>query len=250
MAKAVLKGVRLFAGGVDLTTVNNKISLESEVEPKDATAFNPNSNTIVWQELLAGIASTKASGEGQWEAGDASKVDDGSWSGLGGVGAWTVCPVGAAVGDLAWPTKMLEGSYELLGSVGDVAPWKADWTGSWPLPRGQVLHPPGTARTTTGSGTARQLGALSATQALYVTLHVLSVSGTSTPTITVAIDSDDNSGMSSPTTRGTFAAATAIGGQTMKISGAVTDDWWRASWTISGTNPSFLFLVAAGIGPA
>ncbi len=115
--------------------------------------------------------------------------------------------------------------------------------------RGQVLHPPGTARTVTGSGLARQLGALSATRALYVGLHVLSAAGT-TPSVTVVVESDDAVGMASPTTRATFTAATAAGGQTVQIPGPVTDDWWRVRWTISGTTPSFLFVAAAGLGPA
>lgn len=249
MGKFVLKGVRLFAGGADLTGNTAKVELASEVETKDATAFNPNSTTEVWQEVLAGLASTKASGEGQWEAQDTSKVDDASWAALGAVGAWTACPAGANVGDVAWLTRMMQGSYQLGDQVGEVAPWSADWSGSWPLARGQILHPPGTPRTATGNGTGRQLGALLATGALYVTLHVLSAAGT-TPSLTVVVESDDASGFASPTTRATLTAATARGGQTVKIPGPVTDDWWRVRWTISGTTPSFLFVAAAGIGPA
>lgn len=249
MAKFVLKAVRLFTGGADLTSNNNALEVSSEVEDKDVTTFQSDPTSPLWREVLGGLASTTATGSGQWEAGDASKVDDATWSALGGVGAWTACPSGANVGDVAWVTTMLTGSYSLGDAVGEVAPWKADWNSSWPMARGQILHPPGTARTTTGTGTARQLGALSTSQALYVTLHVLSVSGT-TPSITVAIESDDSSGFASATTRATFTAATDRAGQTVKISGAVTDDWWRASWTISGTSPSFLFVVAAGIGPA
>jgi hypothetical protein len=252
MGKFVLKGSRLFAGGVDLTAVNNKIELKTEVDERETTAFNPSSTSEVWSEVLGGIASASCSAEGQWEAADATKVDDASWSALGGVGPLTVCPAGGAVaaGDLAYLTKMLTGSYQLGGSVGDVAPWTLELAGSYPLVRGSALHPPGTARTATGTGTAVQIGALSATQALYVTLHVLSVSGSSSPTITVKIQSDDNSGFSSATDRTTFTAATAVGGQTAKISGAVTDDYWRAQWTVTGTSPSFLLMVAAGIGPS
>lgn len=249
MAKFVLKAARLFACGVDLTSVNSKIELSSEVEEKDVTPFNPDPTAEVWRELLAGLASTSVSAEGQWEAGNGGSVDDNACIKLGVVGALTACPAGATVGALAWLTKMMEGSYGIGGQVGDVAPWTAGWSGSWPLARGQVLHPPGTARTTTGSGTAVQLGALSASQALYVTLHVLSASGT-TPEITVIVESDDNSGMTSAITQGTFTAASAQGGDALKISGPITDDWWRVSWTITGTTPSFLFVAAAGIGPA
>lgn len=249
MGKFVLKGVRVFSGGVDLTSNSSKVELKSEIEAKEVTAFNPNSTTEVWAEVLGGLASTTVDGEGQWEAGDPSKVDDGLWATRGGVGPLTVCPAGAAVGDLAWVTRALNGSYALGGQVGDVAPWSATWSGSWPLARGQVLHPPGAARTVTGSGTARQLGALSDTQALYVTAHVLSASGT-TPSLTLTVESDDAAGMASPITQGTFAAASTVGGQAVKIPGPVVDGWWRVRWTVSGTGPSFLFVVAAGIGPA
>ncbi len=174
-------------------------------------------------------------------------VDDASWAGLGGLGPWTVSPDGATVGGLAYLTWALRGSYTLGGEVGDVAPWSADAKGSWPLARGVIAHPPGTARTSTGDGTAVQLGAVPAGQRLYAALHVLSAAGT-TPSLTVTVQSDDASGMASPTTQLTFAAATGRGGQILRTTGgAITDTYYRASWTISGTSPSFLFLVSFGI---
>lgn len=252
MAKFVLKGTRLFSGGADLTSVSNKVELSAETEDAEVTAFNPASSTVVWKEVLGGLSSCDASCEGQWEATDASKVDNEAWTSLGGVGAFTVFPIGGAVaaGDVGYLTKMLNGSYTLGGAVGDVAPWSLELTGSWPLVRGACINAPGTARTTTGTGTSLQIGALLSTQALYVTLHILSISGTSTPTLTVTVQSDTATGFPSSATQATFAAATAIGSQTVKIAGPITDDWWRVGYTISGSSPSFLFLATAGIGPA
>jgi hypothetical protein len=108
-----------------------------------------------------------------------------------------------------------------------------------------VLHGP-TARTATGTGTSVQLGAVSSTQRLYVALHVFSVSGT-TPSLTVAIQSDNATGFPSASTVTTLTAATAIGSQITRVAGPITDDWFRVSYTISGTDPSFLFAVTAGI---
>ena len=68
-----------------------------------------------------------------------------------------------------------------------------------------------------------------------------------TPTITARIESDDNSGFTSATTRATFTAATAISGETIRALGAFTDTWWRAAWTISGSSPSFLAMISMGI---
>jgi len=250
VAKFVLKGVRLFAGGADLTGVSNSVEVNAEIAEQEATAFNPSDSDMVWREVLAGLASTSISAEGQWEAGDAGMVDDASWAGLGGVGPWTICPRGAStVGDLAWVTRAMRASYALGGQVGDVAPWTASASGSWPLARGEVLHLPGAPRSADGAGAARQVGALSATRALYVTLHVLSVAGDAA-SITVAVESDDNAAMDTPTVRATFDAASSRGGQALAIPGPVTDDWWRVTWTVTGTSPSFLFVVAAGTGPA
>ncbi|MDX2948894.1 hypothetical protein [Streptomyces caniscabiei] len=242
--KTILTNVRCFAVGVDLTGNSNKIELSSEVESKDATNYASNG----WGEVLGGLASAELSAEGQWEAGDPSKVDDASWSQLGALGPWSVSAnTAAAVGDLAYLMYGLRSDYKLFDAVGEVAPWTGTAKSSWPVARGQFAHPPGTARTATGTGTGLELGAVAAGDRLYAALHVLSVAGT-TPSITVRVESDDNSGFSSATTRLTFDAATAAGGQMLRTDGtAITDTWWRLAWTISGTTPSFMFVGALGI---
>ena len=65
--------------------------------------------------------------------------------------------------------------------------------------------------------------------------------------MTLKIQSDDNSGMSSPTDRITsFTAATGTGYQWGSVAGAITDDYWRCVYTITGTG-TITFAVAAGI---
>jgi hypothetical protein len=245
VAKTVLTNVRCFAVGVDLTGNSNKIELSSEVEAKETTNYNSSG----YKEVVGGLASAEISGEGQWEAGDETKVDDASWAQLGGVGPWSISANNsAAVGDLAYFTQALRADYKLGDEVGEVAPWTSTAKSSWPLVRGQFAHPPGTARTASGTGTGLELGAVAAKKRLYASLHVLSVAGT-TPSITARVESDDNSGFTSATTRLTFTAATAVGGQILRSDGtAITDTWWRVAWTISGTSPSFLFAAALGIG--
>jgi hypothetical protein len=115
--------------------------------------------------------------------------------------------------------------------------------------RGQIAHPPGTPRTADGTGPALTLGAVPAGKRLYAALHVLSASGT-TPSLTARIESaaTGDAGFTSPTTRLTFAAAAAPGGQILRTTGdAITDTRWRLAWTITGTTPSFLLAASAGI---
>ncbi|MGW1595247.1 hypothetical protein [Streptomyces sp. NPDC002343] len=244
MSKTVLVNVRAFTVGLDLTSVSNKIELSAEVEDKDATNYGSGG----WKEVLGGLASAEISGEGQWEAGDPAKVDDASWANLGGVGPWSISANNTAnVGDLAYLTSAMQASYTLGESVGEIAPWATSAKSSWPLVRGQFAHPPGTVRTATGTGAGVNVGAVPAGRRLYAALHVLSVAGT-TPSMTARVESSADNTFAAPTTRLTFAASTAVGGQILRTSGsAITDPWWRVAWTVAGTTPSFLFVASLGI---
>lgn len=250
MAIQILEGVRIFAGGADFTGRSNQIAIEAEHEVKKVTTFgSTDANGKLWEEVKAGLAQAKLGGGGFWEAGDTGKVDDTLWAALGGTGPWSVGVAnGAAVGDLAYIVNGMHAKYALLDAVGEVAPWKAEVAGTWPTPRGVFLHPPGTARTATGDGTAVEHVAVAAGQYVYAALHVLSVAGTDTPTITVVIESDvDALFNGSETSRISFAAATARGGQILRTAGPITDAFYRATWTIAGTDPSFLFVVSLGV---
>lgn len=242
MAKLTLTDARLYAYGADLTGMTNSIDLSAEYADLDATTFGSSG----WNEHMAGLGSAELDADGFWEAGDAGKVDDATWANIGGLGPWTVCPNGSAVGALAYFMNAFSGEYTVGGEVGNIAPYSANAKSNWPLVRGTIANSPSTARTSSGSGTAIQLGAVATGKHLYAAVHVVSISGT-TPSITFTVESDDNSGFSSATTRLSFTAATAVGGQIIRLAGPITDTWYRATWTVSGTSPSVLAVVAIGV---
>lgn len=242
MSKFTLVNCRPFLGAADLTSMSTQCEFGVEIEEKDVTTFVPTGSA--WREVLGGIKGSTWSGEGLWEAGDASKVDDASFADLGAARALTVAPETAAVGSLAYVTGVMRTSYSLLGEVGDAAPWSAEASGVWPAARGVILHDPGTARTASGTGTAVQVGAALSSQYAYATLHVLSLTGTGT--ITVRVESDNAVGFPSATTVGTFTAASARTSEAIRTVGPITDTYWRAAWTVTGT-PSVLFVVGFGI---
>lgn len=242
MAAQILTDVRLFAGGADLTGASNKAELSAEVEVKDRTVFG----TGGWTRVQGGLRSSKVTAEGFWEAGDPGLVDDATWATIGGVVPWTVAPHLAAVGSLAYLTQALRTDYTLGGAVGDLAPWQAGASGTGAMARGQIAHPPGTARSGTGAGTALQLGPVPDGRLLYGTLHVLSAAGT-TPTLTVRVESAADAAFTTPTTRATYTVAAGLGGQALAVPAPVTDTWWRVAWTVAGTGPSFTFVAALGI---
>jgi hypothetical protein len=132
----------------------------------------------------------------------------------------------------------MRSAYKLGGSVGDVAPWTGKASGTWPVVRGQIAHPPGTARTASGTGTSMQLGAVPAGKRLYAAVHVLSVAGTATPTVTARWSPTTTPVSPQPPPWLTFAGATAAGGQILRTDGtAIADNWFRIAWTITGTTP-------------
>jgi hypothetical protein len=243
MSKFILKNVRPFAGGADLTTRSNRFEIAMEAESKDTTAFVPSGD--VWHEELPGIKTVTVDGAGQWEAGDLSMVDDSMFGLLGSINPLTLAPAGAVDGSLAYLTAFNRQAYNLGGSVGDVVPWSGHWVGSWALAKGIILHPPA-QRTATGSGTILQLPAGGRGTVARGTLHVTGVSGT-TPSVTGTIKSAALVGFGSPTTRLTFNAQTAIGGQVFRIAGPITDTFYRFDYTISGTTPNLLIMSAVGV---
>jgi hypothetical protein len=155
--------------------------------------------------------------------------------------------IGSADGSVTYFGRTLATSYTpIQGAVGDLAMSAITAkTSTGPLVRGRRIHPTSVARSSTGNGTGYQLGALSASQSLYVALHVLDRTGTAS--MTLSVQSDDNAGFSSATNRITsFTAATARGYQWGSVAGAVTDDYWRCVYTITGTG-TITFGVSAGI---
>jgi len=168
---------------------------------------------------------------------------------LGAHQAVTLLPDGggATVGDVAIFTRGRLGAFTPFGGGENAAAtFSMDLEADTAQVHGALLHPITLARTATGNGTAVQRTGPSANQRVYAGLHVLAASGT-TPSLTVRLQSDDNSGMTSPTDRITFTGATAAGWQFSSAAGAITDSWWRATWTISGTTPSFTFAVVFGV---
>lgn len=245
LTPTVLLDARIYLETADMTGFSNKVEVTSSVVDLDKTTFASGG----WNERTAGLFDSQVVIDGLWDVGDLTKPDDTLWANLGAAGtAVTVVPTGGTVGSLAYLGKTLESDYKPGAQVGQLLAWTATLKGNTAIARGQILHPQGTARTTTGNGTAVQLGGVLAAQRLYANLHVLSVSGT-TPSITVAIQSNVDNTFGSPTTRLTFLADTGLDGQALSVLGPITDTWWRATWTISGTTPSFLFAVSAGIAP-
>lgn len=93
------------------------------------------------------------------------------------------------------------------------------------------------ARTATGQGSAVSTGV---EQAQVAKLDVTAASGT-TPSLTVTIEESPN-GSTGWVTHSSFTARTGTGSQVIELKKR-SQPFMRASWTISGTTPSFTFSV-------
>lgn len=208
-------------------------------------------NTTGWEANGKGLRSQQFSIDFLQDL-DAGSVDDTFWDHLEAESVpKSIVKDQATDGSLAYLMNSVGVQYvPFTGAVGDNVMGRLGVASTGPMARGVVLHPGQTARSSSSSGTGRQLGAVAAGHRLFAHLAVHSVSGSSTPTLTVKVQSDDNSGFTSATDRITFTDVTDVTTANYRWSsvvGAITDDYWRVVWTISGSTPSFLFTVTAGI---
>mgnify|MGYP003134083772 FL=1 len=240
MAKFVFNDGKVFSGGYDLSDHVTSVNLEMTAEELDATTINSGG----FKSKLGGLKDSTLSMDGFYEAG-ANKPDALLGASIGNELIVTTVP-DAGVGNTAYFMKSRLFSYQMFGSVGEIAPFTISKSQSDDEVVQGKIEIDG-ALTASGNSTGVQLGAVGATEKVYVAIHCTAVSGTSTPTVTFKLQSDDNSSFTSPTDRITFTGITAIGADYQSAAGAITDTYYRLNYTISGTNPSFSIHATIGI---
>jgi hypothetical protein len=245
---APIVAAEVLFGSVRTQCNARSINHSMTAETLDSTTFCSGG----WEEYVAGLKSGSLSFDGFADftaITNGIAVDKELFDNLGSAGAPVSVAVPAAgatavvVGDPAYTSRSLAAGFSTFGAVGELTPIEADIETTGLVARGAILHTTAAAETTTGTATGAQLGALSSTQSLYVALHVVAAV---TGTVTVKVQSDDNSGFTSATDRLTFTSAGSAGWQWGTVAGAITDTWWRAQWTVAGGG-SYTFAVVAGI---
>lgn len=246
MAVAPINAAQILVGGYELNQWATEINMGPATRQiKDATTFASGG----WFVPALGLRTVTL------DIGTLADFSAGGVSTLfppsaidGSVQVVTAVPAAGVAGDPAIFTRgAISSLAPLAGKVGELSTQRLSIASAVGMVGGVVLAPEA-ARTTTGSGSILAMTGPVSGQSLYASLHVIGVSGTASPTVTVTVQSAATVGFASPTTRLTFSAATAIGAQwATPLAGPVTDGFWRASWTISGTSPSIMFLVAVGV---
>jgi len=226
---------------VDLSGDHNKLALSYGAEMLDETAWGDDTRIS-----KAGLLTVGAVHEGFWQCDGTSAVDDVLWGKFATADeVMTVCPTTGAAGEVAYTLKSAVARYSPGAEVGAMLAFTVEASGTGKLVRATVMETG--AKTSTATGTARELGAATAAQTIYAAMHITAVSGTN-PTLDMVLQSDDAEGFTDPTDRITFTQADAVGAEWKDLGGEINDTWWRLSWTVGGTEtPSFTVLVVVGI---
>lgn len=242
MAVYANTNMELLVDGFALEGFARSASMTVDVDELDVTTVG----SAGWRQKITGLATHTIAVEG-FQDFALTGVDPTLPGTTFGSNVVTFCPVngGAAMQDPAFiGTGRSTNRTPLSGSVGDPAGFSFGWAGDGRLVRAQVLHPLA-ARTATGSGTAATFTTPITGQSIWATFHVTAVSGAGT--ITFTVQTDDNVGFSSATTRLTSTAMSAVGGQLASVAGPFAGETHiRVSYTIAGFT-SVTFLAAAGV---
>lgn len=240
MSTQVLTDAAVLVDGYDLTGVANALALDLGAEMKDATTFGNDTRVN-----KAGLKTATANVRGFYDTGAAGDPDKALFDRVGSSALpVSLIPV-RTQGERAFLFTAAGAVYELGAQVGELLPFSVDLANDGDPVRG-VLMADESGEASSSNAAAVQVGAVAAGQRMYAALHVLAASGSS-PTLDVIVESDDNSGMSSATTRISFTQATDVTSEWSSVAGAITDDYWRISWTVGGSTPSFDFVVTIGI---
>lgn len=238
MTLSTIVNGRCWVGAYDISGNVNKMEFDPTAEYETTT----NMNSANFAEGMVGLKTAPWRAEGFYEG----ATVDAATTALLGTTVVTSMAVDSTAGSVAY-----FGSGPILAAkpgftIGKVAAIEAGGVAS-PIIRGAILYPK-TTLAATANGAALNHGAVSATQAAYGALHVFSAS--SGDTLDVKIQSDDNSGFTTPTDRITFTqvSGATIGSELKSLAGAITDTYWRIVATIAGNgSESFSFGVTFGI---
>lgn len=246
MAVYTNTGIRWYVGQFAVACFAKSATLQSEAAALDTTAICVDDK---FSTFKGGLKSGTFDMSLMADFAD-DGLDETLFAALGTADVPQSFAIGSTVGSVGYTMKSLSTSYvPVTGAPGELAMASLSGSSSGPIARGVMLASDTSTVSSSGAAAGVQIGALSSTQILYAGLHVVSAAGT-TPTLDVVIQSDNADSFASPTSRITFSQTTPAANRTQasSVAGAVTDDWWRVSYTLGGTTPVFGFSVIVGIG--
>ena len=234
----VLTDALILFAGYNLSGDLNKVGVGLSADENVDTAFGDEYHSRPGGQM----ADVEFSAEGWYQSAALNAPDPQAVNALGSAGTVVTVADTSDDGATAYLLGLHEAKYSHGDQAGAVLPFSLAGSGSSGAgpARGRLLLP-STALSGDTTGNGVQLGAVSASQKVYTSIHCL----TAGTTASVIVESDDNSGFTSATTRST-TVVTAVGGfGVAPVSGAITDDYWRVR--VGSVTGSFVLAVAVAI---
>ena len=228
MATQVVKNRPSWLGSLNIGDYASTLAMEYGAEAADNTVL-----TDVYRSNAGGLLTFGFSAD---TYADYTDTDLAIFNGVN-----TAVPLTFATGTGADDeTAFMINALQVSGTVGDMAGTNISGNAVGRLVKGIIEFNSSASSFTNSTGS--QLGPVAAGQSIYANLHVTAAAGSS---LQVVVQSDDNSGFTSPTSRIVFATSSGVNSQNLTLAGAITEEYWRVSCNISGG--SFTFAVALGI---
>lgn len=223
---------RIYLDAYDLSGRTNEMQSALEVAVLDKTTFD----SAGWTEVHGGLKTSTYDVKGFLDYAD-DMSEEAMEAAFASAGKIVTFAEDDDDGATCVFGRGLQTNLDRLGKVGELTPFAGKIKGSHPqsMVEGQVLRVRASTSAASGTGTAVQVGALSSTETGYAALHVFSCTGN----LVVKVQSDNASNFPSATDRITFTTATGQTAEWSSVAGAVTDDYWRISWTLSAGSASF-----------
>lgn len=176
MGISVLKNVKTYYRGHDLSGDMNNCTLTNSVELLDRTCFGS-----TFRKRKSGLKDYEVSMSGYWNtsggrAGNTyGKIDPIAHTAIGGSSdVLSVLPDGTGLGNIAYFGKSVAGEYSPSGSIGELFAYNFTAYGDGNLLRGKVME--AGILTTESDDHIRAFGAASTLKNLYAAVHVLGTS--------------------------------------------------------------------------
>ena len=231
----LLNDALIALGGNNLSGIMNAVAISYKAAALKDTRFGSTTDINI-----GGLKNVSISCKGYWD----TSYDAALFGGIGGADVLTAS-ASPTEGSIAYFLQTLDSEYQIGTSVGDNMPFSLTADAGGSLIRG-ILGANKTGITAGAAGTGFNLGAVALGQSLWASLHVVSVAGT-TPDLTMEIQGDTTNAFAAPTTVLSFGPASVPGAQFQSVAGALTETWYRANWSITGTSPVFGFILAMGV---
>ena len=236
MGTQVIMNRPLWLAQLDVSNIGHAIALSHEAEAADDTRLIHDTRNNTGGLPMTGFSLDVYNDFDTYDAELFTDLSDDS--------PMTVATEGGTEQELAFILLARHMTHEpISGAVGDVNGGNVSGGSSSRLVRGRLELNRAAGASVNSSG--YQLGALDSGETLVANLHVTAAAGT---TMDIDIESDDNAGFTTATTRGSFTQVTGLTSEQIRVSGPVSDDYWRASVTIVGG--SFTLALSFGIEPA